>query len=169
MVALPDFEREFKHAPFDYDDTNAHIQEGAQALDLGRATQMLCGSALIFSAMGLWLVSSGAQDSAMMMIKLLVSVTLLFGGLMCLSRGRAVQIGPEIKVDVMGRRLHVIVPVAGGRASRVAVHDLDSLSELSMCDRVLTARDAAGHQIVAMKIEDRITAKALRRALGFPA
>jgi hypothetical protein len=51
----------------------------------------------------------------------------------------------------------------------VAIHDLDSLSELSMRDRVLTARDAAGRQIVAMKIEDRATAKALRRALGFPA
>ncbi|MAN98724.1 MAG: hypothetical protein CMN18_03230 [Roseovarius sp.] len=169
MVALPDFEREFTHAPFDYHETTGHALPEAPALDLGRATQTLCGSALIFSAFGLWLVSAGAQDSAMMMIKLLFFVTLLFGGLMCLSRARSGQTGPEIQVDVMNRRLHVIAPVAGGRVARVAVHDLDTLSELSMRDRVLTARDAAGRQIVAMKIEDRATAKALRLALGFPA
>ncbi|EAQ23249.1 hypothetical protein [Roseovarius sp. 217] len=169
MVALPDFEREFTHAPLDYLETASAQQVEASAFDLGRATQVLCGSALVCSSLGLWLVSMGAQDAAMMMIKLLFSVTLLFAGLMCLSRGHPEQTEPDIQVDVMNRRLHVIAPLAGGRAARVAVHDLDTLSELSMRDRVLTARDATGRQIVAMKIEDRATARALRRALGFAA
>lgn len=169
MVALPDFEREFTHAPFDYHDTATVQQMEEPAFDLGRGTLVLCGSALVCSSFGLWLVSVGAQDAAMMLIKLLFSVTLLFGGLICLSRGRSDQADPEIHVDVMNRRLHVIAPVAGGRAARVAVHDLDALTELSMRDRVLTARDATGRQIVAMKIEDRATARALRRALGFAA
>ncbi len=169
MVALPDFEREFTDAPFNYHETAADQQVGIAEFDIGRGTLVLCGSALICSSLGLWLVSAGGQDSAMMMIKLLFSVTLLFSGLMCLSRGRPEQTGPEIQVDVRNRRLHVIAPIEGGRDATVSVHDLDSLTELSMRDRVLTARDACGRQIVALKIEDRATARALRRALGFPA
>ena len=41
MVALPDFEREFTHAPFDYHETTGHALPEAPALDLGRATQTL--------------------------------------------------------------------------------------------------------------------------------
>lgn len=169
MVALPVYEREFTRAPFDYHDSSAMLSTENTATDLGRALRLICGSALICSSFGLWLVSAGAQDGAMMMIKLLFSVTLLFGGLMCVNRRRVDQVAPEIQVDVMNRRLHVIAPVSGSRAVRVAIHDLDSLSELAMRDRVLTARDASGHQIVAMKIEDRATARALRRVLGFSA
>lgn len=169
MVALPDFEREFTRAPVDYQESSAMPSVEVPATDLGRALRMVCGSALICSSFGLWLVSAGAQDGAMMMIKLLFSMTLLFGGLMCINRRHVDQFAPEIQVDVMNRRLHVIAPVSGGRAARVAVHDLDSLSELAMRDRVLTARDASGRQVVAMKIEDRATARALRRALGFSA
>ncbi len=168
MVALPDFEREFTHAPYDFHDTSMQPEVDPRGFDIGRAILVLCGSALVFSSAGLWLVSADGTDAPMMMIKLLFSVTFLFSGLLCLSRVRTEEQEPEIRVDVLNRKLHVIEPACGARTARAVVHDIDSLSELAMRDRVLTARDASGRQVVAMKVEDRATARALCRALAFP-
>ncbi|KMK67014.1 hypothetical protein [Puniceibacterium sp. IMCC21224] len=57
---------------------------------VGRFFYAVAGSALLFSALGLWMVPSGAALPELTLMKLGLSVLMLVGGLCCLvsTRGR---------------------------------------------------------------------------------
>ncbi len=169
MVALPDLPRDFKQAPHSFHDTAAMPEAKAKKTDLRRAAKGFLGSVLILSSAGVWLVSTGGTDAAMMLIKLLFSLSLFCVGAMCFSTLDADDLAPEVQIDTKRRQLRVIETGLDGRTRRVAVHALDDLAELSLRDQVLTARDFTGRQIVALPITDRATERALRRALSFAA
>ncbi|SLN14154.1 hypothetical protein ROG8370_00329 [Roseovarius gaetbuli] len=169
MVALPDLPRDFKHAPHSFHDSTTTSEDKAKKTDLRRAAKGFLGSVLLLSAAGVWLVSAGANDAAMMLIKLVFSVSLFCVGAMCFSTLDPEDIAPEVQIDTKRRQLRVIETGIDGRTRRVAVHELDDLAELSLRDQVLTARDFSGRQIVALPVNDRATERALRRALSFAA
>ncbi|MDT8328514.1 MAG: hypothetical protein RQ750_14210 [Roseovarius sp.] len=167
MVALPDLAREFTQAPHSFDETSASPEGKTQQSMQRRAAKGFIGSVLLLSSAGIWLVSTGGNDAAMMLIKLVFSMTLFCVGAMCFSTLEQEDLAPEVQIDTKRRQLRLIEVGTDGRTQRVAVHDLDDLTELSLRDRVLTARDATGRQIVALPVNNRVTERALRRALSF--
>jgi len=169
MVALPDLPRDFTHAPHSFHDTTAMSEDKAKKTGFQRAAKGFLGSVLLLSAAGIWLVSTGANDAAMMLIKLVFSLSLFCAGAMCFSTLDPDDIAPEVQIDTERRQLRVIETGPDGRTRRVAVHALDDLAELSLRDQVLTARDFSGRQIVALPVNDRATERALRHALSFVA
>lgn len=169
MVALPDFEREFTEAPHSFQEP-AHLPEQRMIrIEASRVLRGLCGTALMASTFGVWIVPTGAGDPAMMLIKLLFSLSLFWAGMLCLFRSDRDSDLPEIALDTHARQLRVLYPQPGGRTARVMVHDLDDLTELSLCDRMLTARDRDGRQIVTLELHDARTEQTLRRALSLVA
>ncbi|WP_294607117.1 hypothetical protein [Roseovarius sp.] len=167
MVALPDLPRDFDQAPHSFHDVSEVPEKETRKSDLRRALKGFFGSVLILSSAGVWLVTSGGTDGAMMLIKLVFSLSLFCAGAMCFSTLEGEDTGPEVQVDAKYRQLRVVETGADGQTTRVQVYDLDDLSELSLRDRVLTARDKVGRQVVALPVSDRVTERKLRRALSF--
>ena len=169
MVALPDLPRDFKHAPHSFHDNTAMSEKKAKKKDFRRAAKGFLGSVLLLSSAGIWLVSTGANDAALMLIKLAFSLSLFCVGAMCFSTLDPEGLAPEVQIDTTRRQLRVIETGLDGRTRRVAVHALDDLAELSLRDHVLTACDFSGRQVVALPVNDRATERALRRALSLSA
>ena len=169
MVALPDFDREFTEAPHSFQEP-AHLPEQRLIrIDASRVLRGLCGTALITSTFGVWIVPTGAGDPGMMLIKLVFSLVFVLGWYAVPVPVRRHSDLPEIALDTRARQLRVLYPQPGGRTARVVVHDLDDLTELSLRDRMLTARDRDGRQIVSLELHDARTEQTLRRALSLAA
>ncbi|GAW33349.1 hypothetical protein RA2_00385 [Roseovarius sp. A-2] len=169
MVALPDIEREFTQAPHSYQEPAGLPEQRLIRIEASTLLRALCGVALAASAFGVWIVPTGGGDPAMMLIKLVFSLALFWAGMLCLS----VFVGgtdlPDVEVDNRARKLRVIHPQPDGRSARVTVHDFDELAELSLRDRMLTARDRQGRQIVSLELHDKRSERMLRNALSLAA
>ncbi|MGX0876065.1 hypothetical protein ACSSV4_000740 [Roseovarius sp. MBR-154] len=169
MVALPDIEREFTQAPHSYQEPVDLPEHRMIRIEMSTLLRALCGVALLGAAFGVWVVHTGAGDPAMMLIKLVFSLALFWAGTLCLSVFVADTDLPEVEIDSRARTLRVIRPQPGGRTARVSVHDFDDLAELSLRDRMLTARDAHGRQIVSLELHDTRSERVLRKALSLAA
>lgn len=169
MVALPDIEREFTQAPHSYHEPADLPEQKMIRIEVPTLLRALCGVALVVSAFGVWIVPTGAGDPAMMLIKLVFSLALFWAGMLCLSVFATETGLPEVEIDSRSRKLRVIHPEPGGRTARVTVHDFDDLVELSLRDRMLTARDRQGRQIVSLELHDTRSERMLRNALSLAA
>ena len=136
-----------------------------QTTEVNRAGRIFFGSALIISALGLWLVPGEPGDAAMQLIKLLVSVVLLaLGAMFIFSLRQAAQL-PEVQVDLKMRELRVLKHDKAQRQYVEARHGFDTLSEVILQDRLLIARDKAGHTVASVPLPDEATEKAIRSLL----
>lgn len=166
MVALPDFHRDFNDAPHSFAEPTELPEQDTLWLDAWRAIRVLCGTSLLAATFGLWLVPTGMGDPGMMLIKLALSLGLFWAGVLCMSQAVPGTDLPQIEIDTRARRLRVSHAQAG---SPVSVYDLDDLTELSLRDRMLTARDREGRQIVTLALQDARTERTLRHALSLAA
>lgn len=167
MVALPDFEREFSAPPFS-DPVDSPDVKDAGAMLAGGLLRLFSGAS-IGAALGLWLLPSVAGDPALMLLKLLFSLGLLWAGLLALHATRLPDPRPVVQVDRRNAQLRILQPAGHGAPGRCAVHKLAELSELSLRDGLLSARDQSGQLIVSLEISDKQAARALREALSFAA
>jgi hypothetical protein len=169
MVALPDFEREFTQAPHSFQDPVDLPEQRLIRVEVSTLLRALCGVALVSSALGVWIVPAGAGDPATMLIKLVFSLALFWTGMLCLSVFAGGSDLPDVEIDSRARKLRVIYPQPDGRSARVTVHDFDDLAELSLRDRMLTARDNQGRQVVSLELHDIRSERMLRNALSLAA
>lgn len=167
MVALPDIHREFTEVPHRFAEPTELPEQDRLLSEVWRALRVICGTAILTAAFGLWLVPSEAADPAMMLIKLAMSLGMVWAGTLCLTAGGSEDDRPQIEIDTRARRLHV--RKAQAAPQQAAVYDLDELAELSLRDRVLTARDRDGRQIVSLALQDARTERTLREALSLAA
>ncbi|PKQ11115.1 MAG: hypothetical protein CVT70_15760 [Alphaproteobacteria bacterium HGW-Alphaproteobacteria-1] len=167
MVALPDYEREFPVPPYsDSADASATDDAGPALL---RGLMRLLGGALIGAALGLWLLPSVVADPAMMLMKLLFSLGLFWAGLLALHNARRPDTRPVIQIDRRNAQLRILHPGRNGVPARCVVHRFDALSELSLRDGLLSARDGAGRLIVSLEVSDTRAERHLRQALSLAA
>src|SRR6056297_1350181 len=159
MVSLPDYQRDVKRgiaAPDEAKrpDTPVH-----------RALFMCLGAALMMAAVGIWMVPSGPGDESMLIVKLLISAVMLVVGLMLMSGLNEAAPSPEIQIDRNRGELRLIKRGADGTARLAASHELETLSEVSLFNGVLSARDARGCELLSLPVTDARTRAALRAAL----
>lgn len=163
MTALPDFDRDFSGPPQrGGDDGGSPPTEGAGGIL--RMGLSLAGAALVVAAFGIWLLPTQAADPAMMLVKLLISVSLFVAGALFLNAARHSHSMPEIEIDRKTRELRVLTPT--GKSTRhVAVHPLDDLFELSFRDGLLNARDRSGQLVVSINVTEARDERNLHKAL----
>jgi len=169
MVALPDYTREFTQKPISFQDPAEMPDRDTTPFAAVLALRVLVGTALVTAAFGLWVAPAGVGDSGMMLMKLLVSLAFFWAGVVCLLPRADRDDRPRIELDPNARRLRVIYPEHAGGAARLVAHDIDSMAELSLRDRLLTARDRDGRQLVAIEVQDARTERMLQRALSLAA
>lgn len=121
--------------------------------------------AATLAAVGLWLVPVDQGDPLMQLFKLFLSASLLFGAGTLLSSLRAPE-GPTVEIDPRRRTLTIIEHDARGRVRMQAEHAIDTLSEIVLRDRLLSARDAQGRSLITLPVSDAATHAALARVLG---
>jgi len=166
MVGLPDIERDFTQPPQDYHEPTGLTEHRMIRLEASILLRALCGVALVAAGFGIWIMPTGAGDPAMMLIKLVVSLTLFWAGMLCLAVFRGDRRSPEVEIDSHARQLRVIHPQPGARPPRTSLHDFDDLEEISLRDRMLTARDRQGRRIVSLHLHDARSERMLRNALS---
>ncbi|SEL00718.1 hypothetical protein SAMN05443999_103101 [Roseovarius azorensis] len=165
MVALTGLLRARVNALEGAGNTVAQSEDATPEYHLRRALRLFTGGTLVLASLGLWVVSSAPGDGAMMLIKLVISVTMLCLGLVFLIPRQTDDRPSEIQFDPETRQIRIIGPGMDADKPLVAVHDIDELAEVSLHDSVLTARDANGQVVVALHVADQDTQAALRRAL----
>lgn len=133
--------------------------------EVNRGGRIFIGSVLIVSALGLWLVPANAGDTGMQLIKLLVSVVLVVPGMMFIFSLRQREDLPEVQINLTERELQILKRDRTGANYVEASHGFDTLSEVTLRDRFLTARDAVGRTVVSVPLRDEATEAALKEAL----
>ena len=126
----------------------------------------LCGVGLVLAAMGVWVMPATPGDSAMQLVKLLVSMVMLFVGLLCLRAMRDGAAGPEIELDTNARELRLVMVDRRGARRNKAVYKVEDLSELTLRDRYLIARDGRGRKLLSVPVANRATEKTICNALS---
>ena len=163
MTALPD--TVMPSGPIAYQS----VTDVGQAADTEHSIAdllILCLSwAAIISAFGIWLFQSSPDDASMQLIKLAASVVLCAGGIYGLVHGRADE-GPEIHLNPQSRQLIVIERGKDGQIRSEVSHDLDSLAEIVLQDRLLTARDAYGRALLMVPVKDAEAERSIRNMLS---
>lgn len=137
--------------------------EGTSAVN--RGGRIFFGSALVISAIGLWLIPVTDGDAAMQLIKLLISVMMVSLGMMFIFSLRQSEDLPEVQVDLAKRELRVLKLNRADKSYVEATHSFDSLGRITLEDCHLSAEDAEGNLLVSVPLRDEETAAALREAL----
>jgi heme A synthase len=156
MVAFPDNPKSYVADRIDRDRKPAGCA-------LKRALKMALGTAFLMAAIGMWVVPAG--DAPMQMIKLFVSMVMLGLGLMLMSSLDQSDDLPEVHIDTMNGQLRLMTTDSCGRLRLSTVYDLDTLSDISLEGRSLTACDAAGHKVVSVPLCDAESEQQLREVL----
>lgn len=124
---------------------------------------MMCAAAaLMMSSVGIWVVPS--EDAAMQLVKLLVSVVMFGGAILLINALNERQSLPEVRFDPGKRQLRVYEYDCYGRARLSGCHDVDKLSEISVEEETLRARDAGGEIVLSLPVKGK-AAGALRTAI----
>lgn len=165
MVALPDLAHEARHGATSDDRTRVLGAAPVRESGPRRAVRIFAGSTLVLAALGTWIMPQGAQDAAMMLIRLGFSSTMLLSGVMLLLPPRGPVDAPEIHFDPVTRQVRIVQPDTEAGQTRIAVHALDDLEEVTLRDGVLRARDASGRIVLALHVADAATERAMRQAL----
>jgi hypothetical protein len=126
----------------------------------------LIGAAFLAASVWVWVEPVAAGDVAMLLIKMALSFGLLSLGFVVINMLDAHENIPVIELDPMRRRLSVTEFGNRGKPKHTTHYLLDELSEITMCDNLLTARDMTGRQVAVVPVHDPVAEKAIRKALS---
>lgn len=167
MVALPDThmpEAQIKSAS-----NPVLIEETSSAPPVKRALMACVGVASLMAALGVWMVPVDSGDTAMQLVKLVFSVSMLGLGMLFISALDNRHAEPEIHLDPKTGQLRIVEYDAKGKAQVTGDYKLGDLSDVSLKDCHLTARDSQGNQIVSVPLRNAAAETAIREALSHAA
>lgn len=163
MVALPD--THMPETPIKRTSKPVLIEETSSATPVKRALLAGLGVVALLAALGVWIVPVDEGDTAMQLVKLVFSISMLVLGMLFVSALDARHAEPEIHLDSKTRQLRIIEIDKRGAAYVAGDYNLNELSEITLKDCHLTARDANGHQIISVPIRNTAAENAIRSAL----
>ena len=164
MVALPD--THMPKSPVKRASAPALIEETSSAPPVKRALLAGLGVASLMAALGVWIIPVDQGDTAMQLVKLVFSVSMLVLGMLFISALDSRYAEPEIHLDPKARQLRIIEIDKKGNAHIAGDFHLDDLSDITLKDCHLTARDANGDKIVSVPVRNTAAEKAIRDALA---
>lgn len=164
MVALPD--THMPKTPIKRAGKPVLIEETSSAPPLKRALLSGLGVASMMAALGVWVVPVDEGDTAMQLVKLVFSVSMLGLGMLFISALDSRYAEPEIHLDPKARNLRIVEFDKKGVAHVTGDYNLDALAEITLKDCHLTARDTNGDQIVSVPVHNAAAEEAIREALN---
>ena len=164
MVALPD--THMPETPIKSTGKPALIEETSSAAPVKRILMAGLGVASLMAALGVWIVPVDEGDTAMQLVKLVFSVSMLVLGMLFVSALDTRHPEPEIHLDPKARQLRIVEIDNKGTAHVAGDYNLDELSDITLKDCHLTARDENGDQIVSVPVRNVAAENAIREALG---
>ncbi len=126
----------------------------------------LIGAVFLAASVWVWVEPVAAGDVAMLLIKMALSFGLLSLGFVVINMLDSHENIPVIQLDPMRRRLSVTEVSKRGEPVHTTHYLLDELSEITMRDNLLTARDMTGRHIAVVPVYDAVAEKAIREALS---
>lgn len=138
-----------RHRVPDAQRTDLAVEEGAFVL---HAVRRCVGAGLLMAALGIWLIP--AEDAEAQMLKLVMSLSMLGGGLFLLSGLAKKRVVAGLPMFVSSRTK----PDPRQKAVEFRHRKLQSASGFPRSrrkDRLITVRDAAGRPIVSMPLSGR--------------
>jgi len=126
----------------------------------------LAGVTFLASAVWVWIEPIMAGDVVMILIKITLSFGLLSLGFVAINLLDSPEISPQIEFNPVQRRLSVTELGKRGEPLHTTHYLLDELSEITLSDNLLTARDMTGRQIAVVPVNDPVVEKTIRKALA---
>ncbi len=164
MVALPD--TYMPDAPVKHLNTPTQIEESRGAMTLKRGLLAGFGVGTLLAALGVWIVPVDEGDTAMQLVKLVFSGSMLVMCMLFISALDSSNAEPEIQLDPSNRQLRIVKRDSRGNALVQGSYNLDELSDITLKDRHLSARDAKGEEIVSIPVRNAAAEQAIRAALS---
>ncbi|MFD1156786.1 hypothetical protein [Roseovarius aestuarii] len=163
MVALPD--THMPDTPIKRAGARQVIEGQPETNPVKRALLAGFGVAALLSALGVWIVPVDQGDTAMQLVKLIFSILMLVLGMLFVSALDRRHAEPEIQIDPASRQLRIVEVDSRGEAFVSGDYNLDELSDITLRDRHLTARDAKGTQVVSVAVYSAAAEMAIRKML----
>ena len=164
MVAISD--THLADAPKKQLSTPKLIEETRGTSPLKRALLAGFGVATLLSALGVWIVPVDEGDTAMQLVKLVFSISMLVLGMLFISALDNRQLEPEVHLDTNTRQMRIVQIDGRGNAHVEGDFNLDDLSEITLRDRQLTARNLRGEEILSIPVRSDAAERAIRDALS---
>jgi len=120
----------------------------------------LLGGCMVFASTGLWLVPEAGADPQMALIRVGISVFLLFFGL-CLLLLREQTPQPEFQFDAQRGEMRIEEVRADGRARVLVRRSYDSLGAARFTSKSVQLLEADGTLLIELPLEGRGTRKLL--------
>ncbi|ABF63779.1 hypothetical protein [Ruegeria sp. TM1040] len=120
----------------------------------------LLGGGMVLASTGLWLMPESGADPQMALIRIGVSVFLLFAGL-CLLLQRDVKLPPEFHFDAQRNELRIEEMRSDGRPVVLMRRSYASLGAARFDGKVLQILETDGRLLAELPLEGRATRKLL--------
>ena len=133
------------------------------AVMLGRFAQRAGGAGLIFAALGLWVFGTANWEPDIAMLKLLLSLAMVYAGIAFLQEGRMARI-PEVEVDLIAREVRLLRR-SGEATSLIQTHRFEDLGTAEETARGLVLRAPDGAMLAEVEIDQPKVRLALYSAL----
>ncbi len=125
----------------------------------------LLGGCMVIASTGIWLVPGAGEDPQMALIRVGISVVLLFLGL-CLVLTRERSSCPEIQFDAKRREMRVEETRRDGRSVVILRRSYASIGAARFTGRSLQLLEWSGKLLLELPLEGRATRKALSAQLS---
>lgn len=122
-------------------------------------------AASLAAAAGLWLIPVMPFDALMQVVKVVASIGLGVLGVVLLLMPQDPP-EPEVHIDTQKKHLIIVERDTRGRICAERCHAIDTLGDIVLRDRLLTARDANGDPLIALPVTDPSVHAALTRMLA---
>ncbi len=154
-------DQEFLREPVIEDETLSR-KERAQ-----RAFICFLGMAFLSSSVCIWM--SPTADIFVAIVKLGASAVMMIAGILLIRSLNEDAIGhrTRFELDLAKRELRTFEIDPDGSAFLTGRHKIDNLSELTLQNACLLARDVSGQLVVSVPVRDQFEEDTLRRAFSF--
>lgn len=125
----------------------------------------LLGGCMVIAATGIWLVPGAGSDPQMALIRVGISVVLLFLGL-CLALTRERSSCPEIQFDAKRREMRVEEVRHDGRPVVILRRSYASIGAARFTSKSVQLLEWNGKLLIELPLEGRATRKMLRNQLA---
>lgn len=118
---------------------------------LWRLLAVVFGLSLIIACVGVWVLPGSLTGSGNLLLRLLVTVAFLLGGLALMQQGTDNTV-KELRFDALNGTLYVVRSRPKGRRHVLASYSYDDIGEVSLSESDLAVMDLQGQLLVSVPL-----------------
>jgi|HotLakDrversion3_2_1075589.scaffolds.fasta_scaffold02170_2 hypothetical protein len=127
------------------------FRQGA-VMPLLRAVAVFLGVSFVFGAVGLWVVPGSSYAADIILMKVLISMTCLYVGVVLIQVGEEVG-KPEVHLDTLRREVRLVERARNGSGKLLGLHPFADLSGLELKGNRLIIHNREGELLASVELE----------------